>query len=141
MTSEAAGGTAAATPSPADEAAHMSEMRLQRNLKIVVAVLGLMIVAGLATVVGRIIYLASHGGAKGASPQASTAAAVPATASAPLDIPVDLPKGARIVSVSVSANRLAIHHESAWGTGITIIDTDTGKALANVRQTEAVPQN
>ncbi len=52
-----------------------------------------------------------------------------------------LPKGARIVSVSVSANRLAIHHESAWGTGITIIDTDTGKALANVRQTEAVPQN
>ena len=45
-----------------------AEARLQRNLKIVVVALGVLIFAGLATAVGRIIYLAS---ARPAQPVAS----------------------------------------------------------------------
>lgn len=134
MSRDADTPSAHAAAPPAEDAAQMREMRLQRNLKIVVGVLGLMILAGLATVVGRIIYLASHG----AKPTAM-AAATPVKAGAALEIPLELPKGARVVSVSISGNRLAVHHESAWGTGIAIIDTDTGQHIANVRPQEATP--
>lgn len=124
------------TSASADAAAtspDMRELRLQRNLKIVVAVLGLMIAAGLLTVVGRIIYLASTGAKPGATK------AVAATPGAPLDIPFELPAGARIVSVSIAGNRLAIHHESPAGSGIAIIDTETGAHLANVKPQVALP--
>lgn len=124
---------AAAGADPAGAAPDMRELRLQRNLKILVAGLGLLIAAGLLTVVGRIIYLASHGAKPGAAAQATAA---PGT---PLDIPLELPKGARVVSVSVAGNRLAVHHESPAGTGIAIIDTESGKHIATVRPQEALP--
>lgn len=135
MSRDADQGSINAASEPADKDAQMRELRLQRNLKIVVGVLGLMILAGLATVVGRIIYLASHG----AKPGAATAAKAQPAAGTALDIPLELPKGARVVSVSISGSRLAVHHESAWGTGIAIVDTDTGQRIANVRPQDAVP--
>ena len=52
-------------PSPGPTPA---ELRLQRNLKIVVIVLAVLIFAGLATIVGRVIYLASGAPTQPAAP-------------------------------------------------------------------------
>lgn len=136
MTRDAEPTPKAADPSQAaGDGLDMRELRLQRNLKIVVASLGVLIVAGLLTVVGRIIYLASHGAKPGAAATASVAPAV----DTPLEIALELPKGARIVSMALTENRLAVHHESPNGTGIAIIDTQSGARLANVTARDVVP--
>lgn len=110
----------------------MRELRLQRNLKIVVAFLGFLILAGLSAVVIRVLQLASTGAKIGA-----TTTAVPS--GVPRDIPLELPKDARIVSTSVGGNRLAVHYESPTGTGIVLIDTETGQRLAVIRPQDALP--
>lgn len=110
----------------------MRELRLQRNLKIVVAFLGFLILAGLAAVVIRVLQLASTGAKIGASPSA-------VSSGVPRDVPLELPKDARIVSTSVGGNRLAVHYESPTGTGIMVIDTDTGQRLIMLRPQDALP--
>ncbi len=110
----------------------MRELRLQRNLKIVVAFLGFLILAGLSAVVIRVLQLASSGAKIGAS----TAAV---QSGAPRDVPLELPKDAKIVSTSVGGNRLAVHYESPTGTGIVVIDTDTGQRLIMLRPQDAIP--
>lgn len=110
----------------------MRELRLQRNLKIVVAFLGFLILAGLTAVVIRVLQLASTGAKIGA-----TTAAV--QSSVPRDVPLELPKDARIVSTSVGGNRLAVHYESPTGAGIVVIDTDTGQRIAVIRPQDALP--
>lgn len=129
----AAQSTAAAASSTGGDELDLRELRLQRNLKIVVAFLGFLILAGLAAVVIRVLQLASSGAKIGAT----TAAAVPA--GVPRDIALELPKDARIVSTSVGGNRLAVHYESPTGTGIVLIDTETGQRLAVIRPQEALP--
>lgn len=117
-----------------DDAALMREMRLQRNLKIVVIGLGVLILAGLAAVVIRIMQLAARG------PQTPAASvAVPAATPGARQIGLALPPGARIVSVSVSANRLAVHHESPSGTGITVLDTETGAPILQIAPQTVAP--
>jgi hypothetical protein len=110
----------------------MRELRLQRNLKIVVAFLGFLILAGLTAVVVRVLQLASSGAKIGA-------ANVAAPIGVPREIPLELPKDARVVSTSVGGNRLAVHYESPTGTGIVVIDTDTGQRLIVLRPQEALP--
>lgn len=110
----------------------MRELRLQRNLKIVVAFLGFLILAGLTAVVIRVLQLASTGAKIGAS-----SAAV--QSGVPRDVPLELPKDAKIVSTSVGGNRLAVHYESPTGTGIVVIDTETGQRLIMLRPQDAVP--
>ncbi len=133
MTRDPAQSTAAAASSTGGDELDLRELRLQRNLKIVVAFLGFLILAGLAAVVIRVLQLASSGAKIGAA----TAAAVPA--GVPRDIALELPKDARIVSTSVGGNRLAVHYESPTGTGIVLIDTETGQRLAVIRPQEALP--
>jgi hypothetical protein len=116
----------------------MREMRLQRNLKILVGGLGFLILAGLTGVVIRMAGFAT-GNVK-IAPAASTAVSVPAGA-AQNELVLELPKGARVVSISVSGNRLAVHHESPTGTGIAVIDLDTGRRIADVKPQEALPRN
>ena len=110
----------------------MRELRLQRNLKIVVAFLGFLILAGLSAVVIRVLQLASTGAKIGATTTA-------VQSGAPRDIPLELPKDAKIVSTSVGGNRLAVHYESPTGTGIVLIDTETGQRLAVIRPQDALP--
>jgi hypothetical protein len=54
---------------------------------------------------------------------------------------LEIPKGAKVVSISLSGNRLAVHHEGPEGTGITILDLDTGRRVVEVKPIEAVPRN
>lgn len=98
----------------------------ERNLKIVVVAMGLLIVLGVLAVVGRIIYLASRGGA-----QSTSSGAI---ASAPR---LALPAGAAIRSLSMSGDRLAVHFDASTGSGIAVIDLATGKVLSRV---ELVPE-
>jgi hypothetical protein len=116
-----------ATDAPGQTAA---EARLQRNLKIVVVALGVLIFAGLATAVGRIIYLAS---AKPAQPGASS---VPLSSGAGLQ----LPAGAQVRSISLSGDRLAVHYEAQGAEGVAVIDLATGQPVASVGITRAAPR-
>lgn len=121
------------SPMSADDL--MREQRLQRNLKIAISVMGLMILLGLGAIVYRII-------AGPSAPRLAAGSTVTALAPTPGgEIAVELPKGAKVVSVSVSGNRLAVHHEGPAGTGIAIIDLDTGRRLVDVKPLEALPRN
>lgn len=111
----------------------LREQRLQRNLKIVVGGMAALILAGIGAVIVKMTGLA--GEPRGA-PTAMTAVAAPGG-----EIALELPKGAKVVSVSLAGNRLAVHHESPTGTGIAVIDLDTGRRIADVKTLEAVPRN
>ena len=120
-----------------DDAAHLRELRLQRNLKILVTGLGLTILAGLVAVAVRVV--GTGFGRTQATPAASAATAAQAQGGA--EIALELPRGARVVSTSIAGNRLAVHYESPTGTGIAILDLDTGKRIADIKPREALPRN
>jgi hypothetical protein len=119
---------------PPSSADLMREQRLQRNLKIVVAVLSAFILLGLGAVAVRVIGLAS--GTSGSN-QSSRIITVSQGATLSLEIP----KGARIVSVSLSGNRLAVYYEGQDRPGIEILDIETGRRVLDVKPVESVPRN
>jgi hypothetical protein len=119
---------------PPSSADLMREQRLQRNLKIVVAVLSAFILLGLGAVAVRVIGLAS--GTSGSN-QSSRIITVSPGATLSLEIP----KGARIVSVSLSGNRLAVYYEGQDGPGIEILDIETGRRVLDVKPVESVPRS
>jgi hypothetical protein len=112
----------------------LREQRLQRNLKIVVAGLGAFILLGLGAVAVKVVGLST-----GNSPKVSSTYG---TASSPeTSVRFDLPRGAKIVSISLSANRLAVHHDGPAGPGISIFDAETGRRVLDLKPAEAVPHN
>lgn len=118
--------------SPADHAVDEAGARKvkERVLIFVVAFLGLLIIGGLAAVVGRIIYLSS-------APPVQPAVEVPPPSGASTAAEhLDLPAGAVVKSVSVSGDRLAVHYEAPNGAGIAVIDLASGAVL---RRVEVVP--
>lgn len=117
----------------------MRELRLQRNLKILVGVLGLLIFAGLGGIAWRMMALAKERTVSQGTVESIGTASVVAAGSN--NIALELPKGARVVSTSISANRLAVHYEGPGGTGIAVIDLDTGKRVADVKPQEALPRD
>lgn len=129
MTGTAPNASPAASAQSADDL--LREQRTQRNLKIVIAVMTGLLLLGLGAVIVRMAGFAS-----GAKAPAPTAIATPGG-----EIALELPKGAKVVSVSLNGSRLAVHHESPAGTGITVIDVETGRRIADVKTLEAVPRN
>lgn len=109
----------------------MREQRVQRNLKILITGMGLLILIGLGAVVTRIL---TGGGTRTPTSIATSAVSTPSG-----EIALELPAGAKIVSVSVSGNRLAVHHESPAGAGIAIVDLETGRRIADIKPRDAVP--
>ena len=114
----------------------MREQRLQRNLKILVGGLGALILLGLGAIMVKVSGLAP-----GKSTPASGSSSLTTVATPGGEIALELPKGAKVVSVSLSGNRLAIHHESPTGTGIAVLDLETGRRIADVKPLEGVPRN
>lgn len=129
---DARNATGGGSPEPETEDV-LRERRLQRNLKFLVGGLGLLILLGLGAVVFKMASLATGGGDQRVSVTA------PAAPQSPLGI--ELPKGAKVASVSLSGNRLAIHHESPAGTGITVIDVESGRRIIDLTPQEAVPRD
>jgi hypothetical protein len=56
-------------------------------------------------------------------------------------VALEIPKGSKVVSVSLSGNRLAVQHEGPDGTDITILDLQTGRRIVDVKPIEALPKN
>ena len=98
---------------------------LERNLKILVVAMGLLIVLGVLTVIGRIIYMASRGNVQSGSAQLA------------VNPRLALPAGATIRSVSINGDRLAVHFDTSAGSGIAVLDLATGKTLSRI---ELVPE-
>jgi hypothetical protein len=99
-----------------------AELRLQRNLKIIVIALAVLMLAGLVAIVGRVIYLASG------SPT-QPAALVPAIRP---EQKLGLPAGAQVRAVSLSGNRLAVHYDAGGAEGIAVLDLQTGVTITTV---------
>lgn len=92
-----------------------------RALKVLVAVMGVMIVAGVATLVVVIAGRVSGGGRGTASSQSFTAA------------PLELPKGARMEMMSAGGDRLVIDLVLPDGNRqLVIIDLATGRSLGTI---------
>jgi hypothetical protein len=116
---------AASEPQGADGSApalSSAEARLQRNLKIVVAGLAVLLFGGLLAVAGRVIYLASPSKTQPAEP---TLAIRPQQGLA-------LPAGAQMRSIALSGNRLAVHYEVDGRPGIAVFDIETGRTITDV---------
>lgn len=94
-------------------------------LVFIVAFLGLLILAGLAAVIVKIIYLSSAPPAQLAKQAAVGNAASVALAGDRLD----LPAGAVVKSVSIGGDRLAVHYEAPDGAGIAVVDIASGAVL------------
>lgn len=122
-------------PSPDDTA---REQRLQRNLKTLVGALGALIVLGIAAVGWRATNIASTPRAAFPNTAAST---VTALATPGGEILLELPKGAKVTIVAISGNRLAVTYDSPSGTGIAVLDLDTGQRIATIKTIDAVPRN
>jgi hypothetical protein len=112
-------------------ASNAREMRIQRVLKAVVILLALMLLGGLATVVGRVIYLASPTRTQAVQGAEEMHEASPSLAIRP-EQTLELPAGAHVRSVSLSGNRLAVHYDVGSATGIAVIDLQTGRKITNV---------
>jgi hypothetical protein len=102
-----------------------AEARLERNLKIIVTVLAVLLFVGLAAVIGRIIYLASLPAAQPPPEAMAGAPIAPAFSLA-------LPAGAEVRSMALSGDRLAVHYEAAGTQGIAVIDLRTGRPAASI---------
>jgi hypothetical protein len=111
-----------------------SQMRL---LRIAVIVMGVILLLGFATVIGRIVYLLNTG-------PRPVGASLPGTAeiAAPLKAPpsIELPAGAVVKHMALSGNRLAIHYETPSGAGIRIIDIAFPQQSVTVPIVEATPR-
>lgn len=102
-----------------DPAALLSQPHV-KLLKFAVIAMGVMIVVGLAVVVGRIIYLAT-----GSSTPAPTTASAPATGGQ-----ISLPPGARVKQMTMTNERLALHYEGKDTSGLIIVDLRTGQQIS-----------
>jgi hypothetical protein len=90
-----------------------------RGLKLLVAVMGVMLVAGVAALVGAIALRLSH--------------RVPPPAIAFTAPPVALPSGAKIEAVGAGPDRIALAIVLADGTRqLVILDTPTGRLIGTI---------
>ena len=103
------------------------DARQVRVLKIIVIVLGIMLLAGFAVVIGRIAYLATQPGRGIGS--------VPAR-----EVSVALPPGAVIRSTAVSGDRMTVQFEAAQQTGFVIINLTKGQVISRIGFYPAAPR-
>lgn len=100
-----------------------------RFLKRAIAVMSTILVAGLALVIGRIVYLA--GETDRANP--SSAALPMAPGKLATTGQLTLPPGSTIRNMSLSGHRLAVHFSGANGDGIAIVNLISGKAVSTIK--------
>jgi hypothetical protein len=103
-----------------------------KRLKVSIAVMSALLVIGIITLIGRVIYLAS---AKGDSTSPGAAVATSQATAAPLlaEATLPLPTGARLISSQLQANRLLAHYTGAAGDGLLVLDLATGRVLSHIK--------
>lgn len=105
-----------------------------KNLKIAVVVMALILIFGFIAIIARIFYLSSRTPAKPAvEATTATAPGLPSAAAALAPNPrLDLPKDAVVRAVSLSGNRIAVQFEAPSGSGIAILDLESGRTLSRI---------
>jgi uncharacterized iron-regulated membrane protein len=100
-----------------------------KGLKIAVTIMTGILVLGVLTLFGRIIYLVAR-----PAPQSAAAINTPALVSrAPAAaITVPLPTGAVVRQTSLSGERLALHYDAPSGAGVVLVDTITGQIISRI---------
>lgn len=124
----------AARNEPAAEAAdaNLPNPKVQRALVFVVVLLGLLIVAGLVAVIGRVLYLSSRSPAQPAVSDGG--GETPAQGKRPAtEVALPLPPGAVVKSTSLFGNRLAVHYEGPEGSAVVVVDLETKAIVARVQ--------
>lgn len=101
--------------------------RQLKMLKVAVIAMGVILVLGFITVIARIVYLVNR------SSETTTAVSQPVQQAARLA----LPAGASVRNMSLAGSRLAVHFEGPGGSGIVILDLQTGNPVSRV---EIVPE-
>lgn len=102
----------------------LSDQQIAR-LKVAIIVMTAMLVIGVITLIGRVIYLASN-----RSEVATTAPAVGSTLKP--EAAVALPPGHDVKSIGMSGNRLIVHHVGPAGDGVVILDLTTGQVASRI---------
>lgn len=116
-----AGSQSTSKPQPGPEGGENTA--LVRALKVAVIGMGVLIVVGLATVIGRIVYLASS--TEDTPPPLSSPRSKEQT--------LALPSGAEVRTMTLFGPRLAVQYQSPTGSGITILDIATGEIVSHIR--------
>jgi hypothetical protein len=123
-------------PAAADGPTPMFTDAQMRKLKAAVIGMGVILLAGFALVIGRIVYLLNRPPVDASSNQraAITTPANPAGPGATLatQAQLTLPEGAVIKHLSLSGDRIAVHYEAPAGQGIQILDLITGKPVQRI---------
>jgi hypothetical protein len=104
-----------------------------KRLKVSIAVMSALLVIGIITLIGRVIYLASAKGDGAATGAAPVATNQPATAPLLSEATLPLPTGARLVSAQLQTNRLLAHYTGAAGDGLLVLDLSTGRVLSHIK--------
>lgn len=136
--------TAAANDAPVSSAGLLlpaaGDTTALRIMKWVVIVLGIALVLGFFTVIGRMVYLTSRTDASrdGARTATTTALGAKAAAISPLAVPA----GHEVRSLSLDGNRLAVHVAPASGGAgsISVIDLATGAVESRITLTAEPPK-
>lgn len=121
--------------SKADALPPMFSDAQMRKLKAAVIGMGVLLLAGFALVIGRIVYLLNRPPVDAVS---DGRAALPATATpgGPAQLlpqaQLALPDGAVIRQISLSGNRVAVHYEAPSGQGIQIFDLVLGRPVQRI---------
>jgi hypothetical protein len=113
----------------AASAGQFSEPQM-RMLRAAVIGMAILLVVGLFTLIGRIIYLAKSGGAT--SPN-TTVSAPPSPRTLAPEVRVALPAGAMIKATTISGDRLTITYSDTSGDGLVIVDLTTAQVVSRIR--------
>jgi hypothetical protein len=104
-------------------------------LKIAIVVMGVMIIAALLAIVGRVIYLSANkpaATAESRSPDIGTVLPAPAPKH-----DFSLPQGSTVTRMSLEGNRLLVHFSQAGSPRARVYDLTSGKLLSDVTFTPA----
>jgi hypothetical protein len=100
-----------------------------RILTFIVVVLGILLLLGLAAVVGRIIYLGSQ----------RTPSAAQTSVEAPR-LSLAVPAGASVKHTAIAGDRLSITYETPQRTGIVVVNLATGQIISRIDLVTEVPR-
>lgn len=115
-----------------------------RNMKIAVVVMAVILILGFIGIIARIFYLSSRLPPPSAQPTQAQSSQAPLSAASAVQLAaaarLELPPGAVMRSISLAGSRLAVHYEGPSGSGVAIVDLETGRTLSRVEVAPAVPR-
>lgn len=123
---EPRGGNDGGEAVPAQVTAQFSDAQM-RLLKFAVTGMGVLLIAGIVALIGRVAYIAQRNN----GPNAPSATA--GTPKLVTGARVELPAGAVLKSSVLTGERLVVTYSDASGDGVIIADLTTGQTISRIR--------